>query len=52
MKYIADGTVGHIGKDTWRRLSPKQRILIKKDRKNAAKLVAAFMKEKLSKKSC
>jgi hypothetical protein len=46
VKYIADNTSGHIGKDTWHRLSHKQREVIKRDRANAAKLVASFIKEK------
>jgi len=44
--YIADGTENHIGKNTWRRLSKKQKDIIRKDRKNAAKYVAAFIREK------
>lgn len=46
MKYIGEGTVGHIGKKTWNRLSHKQREVIKHDRANAAKHVAAFIREK------
>ena len=46
MKYIGEGTTGHIGKKTWSRLSYRQRNAIKKDRGNASKLVEMFIKEK------
>ena len=44
--YIADGTENHIGKNTWKRLSKKQKYVIRNDRKNAAKYAAAFIREK------
>jgi hypothetical protein len=46
MKYIGEGTTGHIGKKTWSRLSNRQRNAIKKDRGNASKLAEKFIKEK------
>ena len=46
MKYIGEGTSGHIGKKTWQRLSRRQREVIKRDRANAAKHVAVFIREK------
>ena len=46
MKYIGEGTTGHIGKKTWSRLSYRQRNAIKKDRGNASKLAEMFIKEK------
>ena len=44
--YIADGTENHVGKDTWNRLSKNQKNVIRNDRMNAAKHVAAFIREK------
>ena len=44
--YIADGTENHIGKNTWKRLSKKQKDVIRNDRKNAAKHADAFIREK------
>ena len=50
--YIADGTENHIGKNTWKRLSKKQKAVIRNDRKNAAKYAAAFIREKDAKFGC
>lgn len=38
----------HIGKNLWKRLSPRQKKAIIQNRQNARKLVANFIKEKSS----
>lgn len=36
----------HIGKKTWKRLSPQQKHAIKKNRKNAHKLAKVFIQDR------